>query len=93
MMKHYRYFNALEADGTKLYCEIFNVIGETPKCYYVIQQYLSNLDESFKKKYRKRISKTSVKRYCYPTREEALKSFIARKVKHIQKARKFFVIC
>ncbi len=82
---HYRYFARLEENGVHICCERFVVVGETPRCYYVAPAnyaFLADIDWSgaseHLKKMRKRILKSSGRRYCYPDKQEALNSFKAR---------------
>lgn len=56
----------------------FNLFKETPKGYWIGFGYPDSF-HSFKKW----VSKTSVRRYAYPTKEEALNNFIKRNEKRI----------
>jgi hypothetical protein len=51
------------------------LVKETPKGYWITDKYGI---------FKKWISKTSRKRYAYPTKEEALKSYMIRKKIHIE---------
>lgn len=75
---HYRYGSYLTPEGVELSCSRFVVVGETPRCYYVISEHESDCSETYIKNHRRRVLKDSHKRFCYPNREEALKSFIER---------------
>lgn len=75
-MKLYRYRDhragSLEGDDSHAtaWCYEFEVIKETPKGYWIEGKCW--------------ISKTSKKRYAHPTKEEAWKSFKARKARQIK---------
>lgn len=79
--KFYRYDAYGGEDGARLHLTEMHLYKETPKGYWV-SQYPSVprvLDKTLRKwNYIRWVSKTSRKRYCYPTRKEALTSFIAR---------------
>lgn len=96
---HYRYVDEIGPKGVAIVCETYIVSGETPACWYVLhedQSYLlpGNVSGSFweasYKKARKRILKyEGGKKFCYPTREAALKSYTIRKrwqLKHTENA-------
>lgn len=72
-MQFYRYENYQTYDGTRIMERTFNLIRETP-CGYWISEGGWNI--SGKHKW---VSKTSRKRFAYPSKEEALTSFKARK--------------
>lgn len=82
---HYRYVDDIGPKGVTIVCEKWLVCGETPQCWYVIPESRSYLmstsfyAESLKKT-RKRILKyAGGKKFCYPTRDEALRSYRIRK--------------
>lgn len=74
---HYRYGNrSVGSDIYQeeiLYCEVFTTLSETPKGYWI--------DCYGKKKW---VSKTSTKRYAYPTLKEAMFAFKKRKESQIR---------
>lgn len=79
---HYRLKDRLEPDGVVVRLEVFRVIKETPQGYWVVSEYCANWltpDELRKRRFAKWVSKTSHKRYCYPSIEEAIRSFKRRK--------------
>lgn len=79
-MNMYRYEDMSTEHGVKLWEWVFTVIKETP-CGYWITGY----DNSFGVNYRSRwVSKTSRKRFAYPTRKEALVGLKARKIRQIE---------
>lgn len=67
--------------------EEYPVIRETPKGYWIEidRKHISHMDyeEEQTISIEKWVSKTSLKRYAYPTKEEALQNYIARKNRQI----------
>lgn len=90
-MKLYRYksrwnigiFSSLET--VDVWCETYEVIKETPCGYWISDYKHHDPDKAIRNKYTwtKWVSKDGKKRYAYPTREEALHSFIIRKHRQI----------
>ena len=81
-MKFYRYYNS----GVGVILEKFKLFKETPAGYWIIPEYWSVEEEMVEPRntrYNKWVSKTSRKRFAYPTKEEALFSFKARKRRQI----------
>lgn len=82
---HYRYVDDIGPEGVTIRCEKWLVCGETPQCWYVIPEAKNYLvSNSFYaealKNTRKRILKyAGGKKFCYPTRDEAFKSYRIRK--------------
>lgn len=75
-MKFYRYEEIQYSRiGIKVLEREFEFLSETPCGYWI------KLFEMFDDK--KWVSKTAKKRFAYPTREEALSSFIARKTRQV----------
>lgn len=64
----------------KISLDEYKVIKETPKGYWISFPYLSHISTDWKKW----VSKTSRKRFAYPTEEEALNNFIARRKSRIR---------
>jgi len=64
---------------------VFYLVKETPKGYWIssYRNYDKNVHLTFLGDYPRWVSKTSRKRYAYPTREEALEGFKARKRRQI----------
>ena len=90
---HFRYRTRLDEDGVSIICERFEVIGETEHFYYVVPWHLVGLsrvaDMQRLKTFRKQVHKRSIKRYCYPDKMEAMRSFRARqkwRLSHAQMA-------
>lgn|SRR3990167_9701164 len=90
---HYRFADEIGPDGVKIYCQRFVVVGETPRCYYVLRDGCahyakqdSDFSRAFVKQHRKRVLKTSWKRYCYPELKDAMRSYVSRKSWQIQHA-------
>lgn len=83
---HYRLVDDIGPDGVTIRLQRYIVIGETPQCYYVIRDgshYMTlntnGWAQDVVKKQRKRVLKSSYKRYCYPEIADALRSYKARK--------------
>lgn len=79
---HYRLRETLGPEGLLVKTELFTPIKETPQGYWVVSQYAPTWlthDELRKRKFAKWVSKTSVKRYCYPDINSAIWSFKRRK--------------
>ena len=97
---HYRYYASLDPGGVTVRCERFVVIGETECCYYVISEKMAHLAANtdwstaspWRKKQRKRVLKSSYRRYCYPSKTEALASFRSRQKWRIAHASKNLAI-
>lgn len=75
-MEFFRYEDTLYTDGVRVQERKFELIDETPKGYWI------KLFSCFNDK--KWVSKTSRNRFAFPTREEALINFEARKKRQIQ---------
>lgn len=58
----------------------FALRKETPKGYWIARRYSDTSISSFKQW----VSKTSKKRYAYPTKEEALKNFLLRTKRRVK---------
>lgn len=86
---HYRYVDEVSEKGVTIVCQRWVVCGETDACWYVLpegRQYLmpgatkGHLYEQAFKKARKRILKyEGGRKFCYKTRDEALRSYTIRK--------------
>lgn len=79
---HYRIRESLFEDGLQIQAEKFFPIKETPHGFWVLSQHQPqwlSVEEVLKRKYAKWVSKNSIKRYCYPSLEDALKSYRRRK--------------
>lgn len=89
LMEFYRYqyqeYASIDQDGEyyspklpnpKLELSTFRLIKETPKGYWIGYEHWFS--------FRKWVSKTARKRYAYPTKEEALESFIKRTQRRIR---------
>jgi hypothetical protein len=75
MMDFYRYEDKAFEDGPMIFLIKLAMLKET-QCGFWIQR---TADYPFEKSKKRWVSKTSRKRYAYPTKEEALKGYIARK--------------
>lgn len=78
-MKFYRYDTTYYADGPELRLSEFNLYSETPKGYWIGWGHPEGLHSD-----KRWVSKTGKKRYAYPTKAEALHSFIYRKKREIK---------
>ena len=90
MPTHYRIVERLEPDGVEVRVEKWNPIKETPQGYWVVSQYAPSwlsADELRKRKFAKWVSKTSHKRKCYPTIEQAIDSYRRRKQMQVSRLR------
>lgn len=84
-MKFYRYVDILEYEGhARIIERVFYLVRKTPKGYWI------SADRNYKegsigfKWHRKRwVSKTTRKRYAYPTKEQAMEGFVARKRRQV----------
>ena len=81
---HYRVRDALDASGVTIILEKWHPLSETPEGYWVLREGGPNwhgIDKKYQRKCGalKWVSKTSVRRYCYPTMSEAMDSFKRRK--------------
>lgn len=81
-LKHYRYVDDVMEEGeVLLHLVEFQVLKETPKGYWVIENGL-NFPGSVDR-HKRWVSKDSTKRFCYPSKSEALSSFFRRKVRQV----------
>lgn len=79
-MKLYRYVNMDYGIGPKISLDSYLVIKETPCGYWIPKWSLISYIEGDPKRW---VSKTSRKRFAYPTAEEAMINFKARKKRQI----------
>ena len=87
---HYRVRDALDASGVTIILQKWNPIGETPEGYWVLREGGPNwpgIDKKYQRKCGalKWVSKTSTRRYCYPSMSEAMDSFKRRKEVQVSK--------
>ena len=87
-MKFYRYEDVQYEDGPRIHLHTLYLVRETPCGYWIsANRHYQEADEgkwfmAFTD--RKRwVSKTSIKRYAYPTEQEAMANFKARKRRQI----------
>ena len=77
-MKFYRYQEIVYHDiGVKVEKKEFILIKETPKGYWITYTW------DKKQEYKRWVSSSARKRFAYPTKEEAMIAFIARKKRQI----------
>lgn len=90
MTTHYRLHEVLYESGIHIRLELFDVVKETP-CGYWVSSTLNPtwlpVEELRKRGYLNWVSKTSTKRHCYPTMEQAVASFKRRKQVQASKLR------
>lgn len=87
---HYRISEVLDPTGLLIKAIEYTPIKETECGYWVVSQYAPSWlspDELRKRKFAKWVSKNSAKRYCYPSIEDAIKSFKRRKEVQASKLR------
>lgn len=83
--EHYRYRECHEEEGVGIYLERFVVVRETPECWWVCRvndvQLLRwcPLADARRRKWVKRVSKVSSVKHCWPTLDEAWRSYRIRK--------------
>ena len=87
-LKFYRYEDVQYEDGPRIMERLYYLVRETPCGYWIsTRRHYNEADEGewfFNIDERKRwVSKTSIKRWAYPTKEEAMANFKARKRRQI----------
>jgi len=85
-MDHYRYRTNVAFDVVEVCLEQFKVIKETPKGYWLTFPWSAPFHGEYN--WKKWVSKTSRKRFAYPTKEEAWDSYCIRRkrrVMHLQR--------
>lgn len=79
---HYRYNDCAYLNGLEIKITKYYPVRETKCCYFVIDEWAKHLikigGDRLKSRQR-RVLKNSLRRYCYPTKDEALHSFKMRK--------------
>lgn len=78
--KFYRFEDVHYEDGTRVFKREYSFIKETP-CGYWIEDHSWPFELSNQRWW---VSKTSRKRFAYPSEEQAIESFVARKRQHIR---------
>lgn len=95
-MKLYRYSSRWkisfwrDLETVDVWCDEYEVIKETRCGYWIADYPQKDPDKAIKDKWTwtKWVSKGGKKRYAYPTKEEALESFIIRKHRQVGHARR-----
>jgi hypothetical protein len=82
---HYRYTEAVHEDGLYLYEHKYYPVRETA-CFFFIVPEWQYRNKVIEYKAKKRVSKDGLRRFCYPSKEDALRSFKARKRSQIMHA-------
>lgn len=83
---HYRLYDSLFADGVHVSVETFKVVKETPQGYWVVGPFAPTWltpDELRRRKFAKWVSKTTRRRLCYPTLDQAIDSYRHRKTSQV----------
>lgn len=81
----YRVYDTICPEGLTLKWQEFTIIGETPKCWYVIaseRAYLAQIcgHAETVKRIRKRVLKDQIgRRHCYTDKKRAMNSYLSRK--------------
>ena len=90
MKKFYRYHDYHDANGCHIELQIFHELRETKCGHWIIRDYFERYQKpwpggikSMAESFKKWVSKTSRKRFAYPTKEEALKNLKKRKERQI----------
>ena len=80
-MEFYRYSDVTYESGPEIELSTFKITKETPKGWWVVQYWDS--DWYMPNENKRWVSKTVKKRYAYPTKEEAMTNFEARKMRQL----------
>ncbi|WDG77311.1 hypothetical protein PUP68_21690 [Pseudomonas chlororaphis] len=91
---HYRYIDTIGPDGLEVHCITYRVIGETAQCWYIADKYTVDMINGYQhswtasavKKRRKRVLKETdahSKRFAYPDKAHALRSYKLRKSRQL----------
>ena len=85
MPVHYRYDDYMLEEGVEVRVRKFYPIRETPCFYMVIDEFENHMKNVTKGRElrTRRVSKDSLRRYCYPTKKEALHSYKKRKLSQL----------
>ncbi len=81
MPVHYRYNDHVTEEGLDIRVTKFYPVRETRCFYFVVDEWQNKTWVNNKRE--RRVSKDSLRRYCYPTRKEALHSYKKRKQSQI----------
>jgi len=82
-MKFYRYADEQNSAGVQVTVEEYELIRETRKGYWIVSKYVAAYSKDVQNKYKRWVSKTTRKRYAYPSRLEAINNYIRRKERQI----------
>ena len=88
-MIFYRYEDNQDSVGIKIDLIKFIKLRETPCGHWIVRDYYERYPDHTKEKAKKWISKTSAKRYAYPTKLEAVNNLIMRKRRQMEHCRYF----
>jgi hypothetical protein len=81
------YFDEYSEPSVDFVLREYTDIAETRCGYWVVPsgyEYLANKNPEFAKKKRRFVLKTGRKRYCYPTKEQAWRSFVIRSKRSVE---------
>jgi hypothetical protein len=76
-MQLYRYVDRQDTDGLSIWCSEYLVLADTPRGYWINSWGMGTRRDKW-------VSGHSVKRFAYPTKEEAMVNFKARKARQIK---------
>lgn len=77
---HYRYEDYITYEGVEIRLNKFYAVRETPCFYFVIDEWAKVLSNPRQR----RVSKDSLRRHCYPCKDQALHSYKMRKKSQIR---------
>jgi hypothetical protein len=83
---HYRYTEGVREDGLYLTEHRYYPVRETACFYFIVPEWQWRVMNVVSYKAKKRVSKDSVSRFCYPSKKDALRSFKARKRSQLRHA-------
>ncbi|WP_286913220.1 MULTISPECIES: hypothetical protein [unclassified Pseudomonas] len=82
---HFRYIDSIGPEGVTIVCRRYVVIRESEHCYWLVPEANVEMAKHSEAatgrvwRFAKRVSKDSWRRFAYPDKEEALRSYKARK--------------
>lgn len=88
---HFRYVDDIGPDGLTVSCRRYVVLRESEHCYWICRtefEYIAkqSIERGNTPEYVKRVLKQSYRRYAYPDKADALRSYKARKQHQISHA-------
>lgn len=79
----YRYIDTTTSRGYGFMLQRYHILRETPCGYWFVHLYEKTFSTEHKELSKRWVSKSSRRRFCYPTKEEAWQSYRARKWHHL----------